>query len=56
MALPYYDYIEWHKWRDFWDSWMQWRIQKPSLMHPIKYIKWYLSEPEYGKESPNEHR
>ena len=47
MAVPYYDYKEWRKWRAFFDSWMQWRIQKPSLMHPIKYLKWYRSEPQY---------
>ena len=50
MAVPYYDYKEYCKWRKFCESWMQWRIQKPSLMHPIKYIKWYRSEPKYGKE------
>ena len=50
MALPYYDYREYYKWREFLEAWMQRRIQKPSLKHPIKYIKWYRSEPKYGKE------
>lgn len=50
MALPRYDYGEWRKRMKFLDTWMMWRNQKPSFKHPIEYIKWYLSEPKYGKE------
>ena len=35
------------KWMNFWDTWRQWASQRPSLKHPIKYIKWYFSEPKY---------
>lgn len=35
------------EWMNFWDTWRQWARQKPSLKHPIKYIKWYFSEPKY---------
>ena len=26
--------------------WCEWAHSKPSLKHPIKYIKWYFSEPK----------
>ena len=31
----------------YWTIWNEWASQKPSLRHPIKYIKWYFSEPKY---------
>lgn len=31
----------------FLTAWDQWASQKPSLKHPIKYIKWRLNEPKY---------
>ena len=38
--------------------WEEWAHSKPSLLkHPIKYIKWYFSEPKYEiwiKEIKNE--
>lgn len=38
--LAYYDYsATWHKWAS----------QCPSLKHPIKYLKWYFSEPKFEK-------
>ena len=37
-------------WFKFWDAWHEWARSEPSLKHPIKYIKWYFSEPKYGKE------
>lgn len=34
----------------FWFVWHEWARQKPSLFkHPIKYIKWYFSEPDFDK-------
>lgn len=34
----------------FWFVWHEWARQKPSLLkHPIKYIKWYFSEPDFDK-------
>ncbi len=36
-------------WINFWYAWNQWSYQKPSLKHPIKYIKWWFSEPKYEK-------
>ena len=36
-------------WVNLWDAWHKWASQKPSLKHPIKYIKWYFSEPKYEK-------
>lgn len=32
---------------NFWATWQEWASQKPSLRHPIKYLKWYFSEPQY---------
>jgi len=34
-------------WCDYWDAWHKWASQCPSLKHPIKYLKWYFSEPKY---------
>lgn len=34
-------------WCDYWDAWHKWAHSKPSLKHPIKYLKWYFSEPKY---------
>lgn len=31
----------------FWIKWHEWAHSKPSLRHPIKYLKWYFSEPKY---------
>ena len=31
----------------FWVKWQEWACNKPSLKHPIKYLKWRLSEPKY---------
>ena len=28
-------------------EWKEWTQQEPSLKHPIKYIKWYFSEPKF---------
>ena len=36
-------------WFDYWDAWYKWAHSKPSLKHPIKYLKWYFSEPKYEK-------
>ena len=45
MAIEFdLDLIAWMK---FWDDWREWASKKPSLKHPIKYIKWYFSEPNY---------
>ena len=51
MALPYYEYKEWLAWMNYWQAWVEWRNQKPSILRPIKYIKWYRSEPKYGKDN-----
>ena len=30
--------------------WCEWAHSKPSLLkHPIKYLKWYFSEPDFDK-------
>ena len=34
------------EWINFWETWREWARQKPSLKHPIQYIKWYFSEPK----------
>jgi len=39
------------EWCDYWDAWRKWARSKPSLKHPIKYIKWYFGEPKYRKEN-----
>jgi hypothetical protein len=39
------------EWCDYWDAWRKWAGSKPSLKHPIKYIKWYFGEPKYRKEN-----
>ena len=50
-----YDYHkELMEWFDFHERWRQWARQKPSLKHPIKYIKWYFSEPKYESKQTNE--
>lgn len=36
-------------WCDYWDAWHKWASQCPSLKHPIKYLKWYFSEPNFDK-------
>jgi hypothetical protein len=36
-------------WWDYWDAWHKWARSEPSLKHPIKYLKWYFSEPKYEK-------
>jgi hypothetical protein len=33
-----------------WVAWNEWYSQRPSLKHPIQYIKWLRSEPKYRKE------
>ena len=34
----------------FWPVWQEWVNSKPSLIkHPIKYLKWYFSEPDFDK-------
>ena len=34
----------------FWAVWTEWSLSEPSLLkHPIKYIKWYFSEPDFDK-------
>lgn len=34
----------------FGSAWREWALSKPScLKHPIKYIKWYFSEPDFNK-------
>lgn len=33
----------------FWTVWCEWAHQKPSLKHPIKYIKWWFSEPNFDE-------
>jgi hypothetical protein len=41
----------------FYLKWREWAYNKPSLKHPIKYLKWYFSEPKYEKfikENSNE--
>ncbi len=38
-------------WFNYWDAWHKWAAQCPSIIHLIKYIKWYFSEPKYGKEN-----
>ena len=35
------------EWCNYWDAWHKWAAQCPSLKHPIKYLKWYFSEPKY---------
>lgn len=37
------------EWMSFWDAWHKWASFEPSWKHPIKYIKWYFSEPDYYK-------
>ena len=32
---------------NFYIAWQQWARRKPSRKHPIKYIKWWFSEPQY---------
>lgn len=33
---------------NFHSVWCEWARNKPSLLrHPVKYIKWYFSEPKY---------
>ena len=34
------------EWMEYWNAWHEWASQKPSLKHPIKYIKWCLNEPK----------
>jgi hypothetical protein len=29
--------------------WIEWAHSKPSPKHPIKYLKWYFSEPDFDK-------
>ena len=29
--------------------WCEWAHSQPSLKHPIKYLKWYFSEPTFDK-------
>ena len=29
--------------------WTEWADSQPSLKHPIKYLKWYFSEPDFDK-------
>lgn len=41
--------IDFINWVDYWDAWHEWAHQKPSLKHPIKYIKWWFGEPKYKK-------
>lgn len=36
-------------WCDYWDAWRKWAHSKPSHKHPIKYLKWYFSEPNFDK-------
>lgn len=38
---------------NFWDAWSKWASQKPSLKHPIQYIKWYFSEPKFKTRKEN---
>ena len=45
MACPYDK--ELIDWMNYWDAWHKWASQKISLKHPIKYIKWLLSEPKF---------
>ena len=34
----------------FWAVWTEWLRSEPSLLkHPIKYIKWYFSEPDFDE-------
>lgn len=40
--------IDYFKFQRVWSEWLK---SEPSLKHPIKYIKWYFSEPKYGKET-----
>lgn len=37
----------------YWESWREWASQKPSLKHPIQYIKWLFSEPKYDYRKEN---
>ena len=39
------------EWFNYWDAWHKWAAQCPSRWHLIQYIKWYFSEPKYGKEN-----
>ncbi len=37
-------------WIEGFEAWRQWARQKPSfLKHPIQYLKWYFSEPNFDK-------
>lgn len=36
-----------YEWFRFWDAWNEWASKKPSLWHPIKYIKWLKNEPKH---------
>ena len=36
-----------YEWFNYWDTWHKWAESKPSLKHPIKYLKWYFSDPRY---------
>lgn len=33
----------------FYLKWREWAYNKPSLRHPVKYLKWYFSEPDFDK-------
>ena len=34
----------------FWVVWHEWAHSKPSpLKHPIQYLKWYFSEPDFDE-------
>ena len=33
----------------FWPVWCEWAHSKPSLKRPIKYLKWYFSEPNFDE-------
>lgn len=44
----YYRY--WIDLANFRVVWCEWAHSKPSLFkHPIKYLKWYFSEPDFDK-------
>jgi hypothetical protein len=34
-----------------WLAWNEWVRQKPTLLHPIQYIKWLRREQKYRKEN-----
>ena len=46
--MGYFIDPKWDAWLNFHRAWHDWAHSKPSpIKHPIKYIRWYFSEPKY---------